>query len=378
MLDWIKTPSNNLKTYVANRVTTIQDYTEKATWRHVPSSDNPADMLSRGIEVTEWNSSDLWWHGPSWIGDQRRWPVQPTHRVDSTLEMKTTAAVVAAVQVQSPILERFSKYQKMRAVVAWCLRFTDNARGVKQTGPLTKEYLEWAESVIIRKSEAEVFGKEVSLLHRKMEIPKKSRLLELNVFLDQSGLLRVGGRLQQATLPEEQKHQIILPAKHHVTKLILERRHRQLHHCGPEQLLSVIRQKYWPLSGRREAKKVTTRCIACFRRNLKPAEALMGQLPYTRITGGGRPSQVTGIDYAGPLMMKESRRRGPVHRQKVWIAVFVCFSIKAVHLELVTDLTTEAFMAALRRFFSRRGVCQQLNSDNATNFTGAAREMQEL
>lgn len=84
------------------------------------------------------------------------------------------------------------------------------------------------------------------------------------------------------------------------------------------------------------------------------------------------------MDYAGPLRVRESRRRGRAHISKAYIALFVCFSTKAVHLELVMDLTTEAFMAALRRFTGRRGICSHLYSDNATNFVGAAGELKEI
>lgn len=96
------------------------------------------------------------------------------------------------------------------------------------------------------------------------------------------------------------------------------------------------------------------------------------------MSGFTRPFAVSGIDYAGPLQVRESRRRGRVHVSKGYVAVFTCFHTKAVHLELVTELTTEAFLAALRRFTARRGICSQIFSDNATNFVGAARELREV
>lgn len=87
---------------------------------------------------------------------------------------------------------------------------------------------------------------------------------------------------------------------------------------------------------------------------------------------------VTGVDYAGPLQIRESRRRGRIHVSKGYIAIFVGFSSKAVHLEIVTSLTTEAFLAALSRFTARRGLCEQLFSDNGTNFVGASRDLREV
>ncbi|XP_011858078.1 PREDICTED: uncharacterized protein LOC105555663 [Vollenhovia emeryi] len=146
----------------------------------------------------------------------------------------------------------------------------------------------------------------------------------------------------------------------------------------PEHLLHHIRQRYWPISGRRLARKTVKGCIRCFRYRPVIPDTLMGDLPKERVTMVARPFTVTGVDYAGPFQMRESRRRGRIHVQKVYVAVFVCFNTKAVHLEMVTDLTTEAFLAALGRFTARRGTCAQLFSDNGTNLVGAARELRRV
>ncbi|KMQ83687.1 hypothetical protein RF55_19343 [Lasius niger] len=102
----------------------------------------------------------------------------------------------------------------------------------------------------------------------------------------------------------------------------------------------------------------------------------MGNLPPERVTPA-RPFLRTGVDYAGPIFVCTSRGRG--HRSyKSFIAVFVCFSSKAVHLELVSDYTSDAFLAAFRRFVSRRGLCEEMYSDCGTNFVGADRTLREL
>ncbi|XP_018375980.1 PREDICTED: uncharacterized protein LOC108769465 [Trachymyrmex cornetzi] len=104
----------------------------------------------------------------------------------------------------------------------------------------------------------------------------------------------------------------------------------------------------------------------------------MGDIPAERIRGFSRSFTITGVDYAGPFQVRESRHRGKIHVSKGYVAIFICFATKAVHLEMVTDLTTEAFLAALQRFTARRGLCAQIHSDNGTNFVGAARELKEL
>jgi len=104
----------------------------------------------------------------------------------------------------------------------------------------------------------------------------------------------------------------------------------------------------------------------------------MGDIPEARIAGFLRPFVVNGVDYAGPLKIRESRRRGRAHVSKAYVAVFICFNTKTVHLELITDLMTEAFLAALRRFTGRRGICSHLYLDNATNFVGASGELKDI
>ena len=106
----------------------------------------------------------------------------------------------------------------------------------------------------------------------------------------------------------------------------------------------------------------------------------MGDLPKARVTQS-YPFSHTGVDYAGPISVRATKGRG--HKSyKGYIVVFVCLATKAVDLELAGDLSTETFIAALRRFSARRGPVSHMYSDNGTNFVGAAnylyKEMLEI
>lgn len=298
--------------------------------------------------------------------------------VDTELPEKKISISLAAVNSNMDILPNVSSFNKLRRIVAFCYRFIRRCRKeVFPDLPLTVLELEHAEKAIIRLLQMEAFPLELSCLQNHQQIKRNSKLVALDPFLNKDELICVGGRLRHAELPEKAKHPIVLPAKHRVTGLIFKAEHLRLLHCGSEQLLAAVRQKYWTLSGRREARKATRSCLNCFRLHPSRVQAKMGDLPKARITGFIRPFAISGVDYAGPLRVRESRRRGRVHISKAYVALFVCFNSKAVHLELVTDLT-EAFMAALRRFTGRRGICSQLHSDNATNFVGAAKELKEV
>ncbi|XP_055590963.1 uncharacterized protein LOC129743046 [Uranotaenia lowii] len=139
--------------------------------------------------------------------------------------------------------------------------------------------------------------------------------------------------------------------------------------------LSVVRDEFWPLSGRRAVRSVVRSCLRCCRANPHPIQQPIGQLPVSRVTAN-EAFACTGVDYCGPLFLKPTHLKGP--SRKCYVAVFVCLSTKAVHLELVSDLTTNAFLMALNRFIARRNKPNHLYSDNGTNFIGAKNALHQL
>lgn len=102
----------------------------------------------------------------------------------------------------------------------------------------------------------------------------------------------------------------------------------------------------------------------------------MGNRPKVRIQQS-RPFNHTGLDYCGPFFIKEKKYRNK-NMIKCYVAIFVCMVVKAVHIEVVEDLSTDAFLGALRRCVSRRGLPETIHSDNATNLRGARNELHEL
>jgi len=208
------------------------------------------------------------------------------------------------------------------------------------------------------------------------EVSTTSSLKTLHPFIDDKGILRVGGRLQQSTLPYHVIHQIILPPKHHFTKLIVSSEHIRLHPAGPPLMMASLWEKYCIPRIRDVVKTVTHHCLTFYKIKVQASQQLMGQLPSTRVQPA-RPFTTTGIDYAGPIVLRLGSTRSK-QTTKGYIAIFVCFVTKAVHIEVVTSLTTEAFLAALRRFIARRGRPRVIYSDNGTNFQGAANQLQEV
>lgn len=203
----------------------------------------------------------------------------------------------------------------------------------------------------------------------------RSKLNNLSPVIDNNGILRAEGRLELSDLPYDKKHQIILPYNHHVTSILIQAIHRENAHIGQSGLLAMVRQRYWPVRGKQLIRKIVHNCVICFKSNPRDIKLYMGQLPKSRVTPGF-PFENVGINYVGPILIKQTQRKAaPV---KAYIAIFVCMATKAIHIELVANLTASAFIGSLQRFISRRGVPARIFSDNGTTFVGAKHDLAEL
>ncbi|GFX86664.1 integrase catalytic domain-containing protein [Trichonephila clavipes] len=143
-----------------------------------------------------------------------------------------------------------------------------------------------------------------------------------------------------------------------------------------EATLENIRNSFWIPSARNVVRKILKTCITCRKVRAKGSQQLMADLPAARVTACRVFSQV-GIDYWGPFQLKTFSGKCRQIR-KVYVCVFICFTVKAIHLEIVSDLTTEAFLAALNRFVARRGRPIEIHSDNGWNFVGANNELRKI
>lgn len=246
----------------------------------------------------------------------------------------------------------------------------------KITGALTIRELSRATSKLFLISQKECLFDELCDLKCNNRVSNKSQIRNLSPFIDRDGLIRVGGRISYSDFPYEKKHPIVLPKNHHLTKLIFQEYHLTLLHAGPSLLLHTIRDKFWPVGGKNIAKQTVRQCVTCVRHQGKSHFQYMGNLPRER-TLITYPFHTVGVDYAGPFQIKDRKGRG-CKITKSYLCLFVCFSTKALHLELVTELTTTAFLATFRRFIARRGQPASIYSDNGTTFVGARNTLEQL
>ena len=185
---------------------------------------------------------------------------------------------------------------------------------------------------------------------------------QLGLKISQFEILRCHGRYVHAELTEEMKYPILLLCHEHFTYLVIQEIHRRLVYAGVSHILSQVRQKYWIPQGRASVKHVIANCIICKCHN-GPSFCLpnMPPWPWQRVSRSS-PFQYVGLDYLGPIWVKEG---GSL--EKMWICLFTCLAIRAIHLELVRGLSAQQFLHCLRRYISKRGRPEIIISDNAPN-----------
>ncbi|GFV12101.1 integrase catalytic domain-containing protein [Trichonephila clavipes] len=241
VLSWMKNESRNLKTFVANRVVIIQELTELNKWHHVPSEQNPADIISRGLDPEKIQRSELWWFGPAFLEvSSVNFPryVDEIHNCEHyQRELKDNQkSMCFLVQNREilPIIDKCSSFLKLQRILAWCVRFKENARNPLQltTGSLTVAELSTALIFLVRNVQYVSFAKEIWCLERRQPLPVSSNLLTLSPFLDERKILCVGGRLRHSNLPAQQKHPILIPNNHSICDLIIKHYHVLYLHTG--------------------------------------------------------------------------------------------------------------------------------------------------
>ena len=296
---------------------------------------------------------------------------------EEDLQLKERKEVALQAVTTEPVIDmlRYSSYMHLVRVTAWVFRVATRSHLFSNT-PLTVSELSKAKTWLFKQAQAQMFPDTIETLKKGKPLLLSKLLQPLNPFLDADGLLRVGGRLSQSQKAYQSRHPLILHGKHHVVSLIIQSEHKRLCHAGPKLTLGSLQDLYHIVGARRAVRKWTHQCVVCQRASPRITTQLMGQLPASRVLPTFANEKVS-VDYAGPLTLKVGSKRKPTYH-KAYVAIFVCLATESCHIELVSDLTAEAFLAALRRFVSRRGKPKEIWSDNATCFRRANKDLKEL
>ena len=376
VLYWIKA-DKEYKQFVYNRRKEIVELTSIDSWRHCPGTENPADLGSRGCFASEIVNNSLWWDGPSWLrGPPECYPTSESVAEEEEIlkecqkEVKLQPKKVTSLLIVpgesncriSRVIDctRFSTWRKLLRVTALVLKFIKLLKKSVVTPIVVAEDILHAEKLWIKDVQEDL--KEKKDYYQKLEG-------QLGLF-EENGIVRCRGRISRSGLPFTSKFPALLPRNHYITKLIVEHCHLNVFHGGVKDTLTELRANYWVPKGRQLVRKLIHGCMICrvlqgkSYRVPKPAD-----LPEGRVQGSKAFCDV-GIDCAGPLYIKAT-----AGMQKAYVCLFTCSLSRAVHLEVVPNLSTAAFIRCLRRFIARRGLPWRITSDNAKTFKNANKEI---
>ena len=234
-----------------------------------------------------------------------------------------------------------------------------------------------AEVFILREVQRQHFSHDIQRLQHGRPLAKDSPIVSLSPYLDKDKILRVGGRISRAAgqIPSHEINPIILPKRNHVSTLLIRHFHEKVSHQGRLFTEGALRSGgYWLLGARRLITSFIHKCVTCrkLRRNLETQK--MADVPTDRLTPGP-PFTLIGIDAFGPWQVSARKTRGGSANSKRWGIIFTCLSTRAIHVEVVEEMSSSSFINALRRFLSIRGPVKCIRSDRGSNFIGASEEM---
>ncbi|XP_046869030.1 uncharacterized protein LOC124461557 [Drosophila willistoni] len=294
VLAWLNHLPASLKTFIGNRTAEILEVIPRDSWRHVNTKQNPADCASRGMLAEDLLPFTLWWKGPDWLAETHlnlgnEDNIQISNLISDDeyrKELKATVLVTLAetMKESSPLEEligRVSSWPRLVRIVAYILRFIRHMKNPQEKSDsfaVTYDEYKAARNLCLQQAQDE-WHKERKALRNEGCVPKGSKLCTLTPILDDSGLLRVGGRLNNSELSYSAKHPLILPRKHRISHLILEHENQHNLHPGVSALFVIVRQRFWIMGDRNLIRKVTHNCIKCFRQRAHTSYQLMAALP---------------------------------------------------------------------------------------------------
>ena len=283
VLNWLAKLPRVWNTFVANRVSNIQEIVPRKHWDHVPTNENPADVASRGTTVSELLENELWWNGPSWLSsDVQNWPhYRPTNE---EVPEKCESKQVSTVALKPPLIEiaQYSSFTKLCRVLAIIRRFIAALKKDKRhlQQPITPQEIIAAKLELIAMEQRQFCCQEFNLLMQQQELAKSSNLRNLCPFYDpDSKTLRVGGRLGNSNLTELKKFPVLVPKESLLVPLIICHFHEMTLHGGGQLTHAVIREQFWIVGVKPMINKFIKNCVKCCRYSLKPPFQLMADLP---------------------------------------------------------------------------------------------------
>ncbi|GBM57405.1 hypothetical protein AVEN_164422-1, partial [Araneus ventricosus] len=205
-LHWINGDPLRWKEFVRNRVREIQEKTNQDHWNYCRGKTNPADKLTRGLSIHVLVQDDVWWHGPDWLTSQNlsfnNSSGSEINERDIADELTKSYVPVMTVTEHyrtdfiDNLLSIINDYTKFIRIISYVFKFAANCSFPESNkfGPVKADERVRAENSLIRMVQEGKFQEEIKDLKRGKGVFNKSKLSSLNVFIDENGILKVGGR----------------------------------------------------------------------------------------------------------------------------------------------------------------------------------------
>jgi hypothetical protein len=348
--------------FVNNRVAQIRKLAPKATWRHIPSAENSADITSRGLTAADLLASDLYWYGPSVItADSYPEPYtapdipQPLHILTTTATVPVPPSILQLVDLdQHHSLPRLRHI--LRLVLTACYKFKG------QTVPSSQSLAKEVSRRLYQAEQAVSLDKELAYLQQPAG-HRPTLIKPLKLFLDQDQIIRCGGRLGDSALPYASRYPVLLTRDCKLLNLRIKEAHTTILHAGQEQTKAKLRETVWIPKLTPAVRKIIKDCYNC-KRATGPAFRPPGPPKLSAFRLQLEPYKHIGVDLTGHLFVKTSSGE----TIKVYICIFTCTSSRHINLEILTDQTSESFINALRKHSATYGRPSKILCDNASYF----------
>ncbi|XP_071139321.1 uncharacterized protein [Mytilus edulis] len=375
VLGYIFNSSRRFYNYVSNRVAKIHTVSNSEQWSYVHTDGNPADLATRSIIPSKLENS-IWLSGPVIKKDadqtiERFSLINPDTdneiRPDITTR-KTTS--LEKLSLGSQRFERFGNWKSLVRSIALIKNFL-----VNKISKETRCRFRDAEMFVVGVVQNEIFSDEIDCIKNGRPLRGNSALLQLSPFIDNEGILRVGGRIKMANVQPDERNPILIPSKHWIATLIIRYFHQKIKHQGRQFTSGAIRTGgYWIVGEKRLVSSIIYKCITCRKLRGHTEQQKMADLPEDRVIPE-TPFTSIGIDTFGPWSVISRRTRGGVANAKRWAIIFTCLVTRGVHLEVVEEMTSSSFINAFKRFIAIRGEVKLIRSDRGTNFVGATDQL---
>lgn len=391
VLGYIHNEKRRFYMYVSNRVERIRKSSTPAQWFYIPTDKNPADCATRSVKAKDLQNSP-WLLGPRYLQEcpnkgSPNIDMFPIVDPDQDKELRPYVQVLKSDIVPKEGLgshrfERFSSWNSLVTAIALLTHVSasccskGNCKGWHRCPEArTVESYQSAERWIILTVQREAFATECTALLNNKSLPRGSPILNLDPFIDDNGMLSVGGRLRRSQITSQEKFPLIIPKGHHIALLLARHYHQEVKHQGRTFTEGAIRMAgYWIVGGKRLVSSMIRKCVKCLKLRGREESQKMSDLPESRLDPAP-PFTYVGVDVFGPWTIVTRRTRGGQAHNKRWAVMFTCLVARAVHIEVIEDMSSSSFICALRRFISLRGPVKEFRSDRGSNFVASTRDL---